>query len=249
MPHTSRKRYAVVSCHVEQPLDDAAWARFARMQERRPGGFAITALVRPPDGEAGEDETVWVERARAAAARGPFGQHTHWTSPTHARPTTHGAAERVRSEGERLRELGLTPGLFCGGGWYTDAEVAEACAELGYVDCTPRAVRPSYLPAGAPWACAAGPSRVRLPSGRELVVLPTTHSLGDLARAVSRRRLPSYVHVYFHDTDLLSVRRRALLRMLLSLLARVAEPIHPAVLSGLEQNDHPTISWDDIVRI
>ena len=243
----SPERYAVVSCHVERPLDDAAWARFARMQERRPGGFAIAGLVRPPDPAAGEDERAWLERARQAAARGPLGHHTHWTSPTHARPTDGGTGERVRAEGARMRELGLAPALFCGGGWYTDAEVAEACAELGYVDCTPRAVRPPYLPAGEPWACLPEPSRVLLPSERELVALPTTHSLGDLARALARRALPQLVHVYFHDTDLLDARRRALLRTLLPLLARVAEPTDPAVAAASGANS-PAIPWSDVLR-
>ena len=45
--------------------------------------------------------------------------------------------------------------------------------------------------------------------------IPTTHSLGDLARALPRRDLPELVHVYFHDTDLLDARRRALLRVVL----------------------------------
>jgi hypothetical protein len=202
MPHTSRKPYAVVSCHVERPLDDRVWARFAAVQERRPGGFAIAALIRPPDQAAGEDETAWVERARRAAAHGPLGQHTHWTAPDHARPTTADTGARVLAEGLRLRELGLEPTLFCGGGWYTDAEVAEACAELGYADCTPRARRPPYLAAGLPWAELREPARLRLPSTRVLTALPTTHSLGDLARALVRpRSLGRFVHVYVHDTD------------------------------------------------
>ena len=33
MGATSRERYAVVSCHVERPLDDAVWARFSALQE------------------------------------------------------------------------------------------------------------------------------------------------------------------------------------------------------------------------
>ena len=45
----SPERYAVVSCHVERPLDDAVWTRFAALQEARPAGFAIAALVRPAD--------------------------------------------------------------------------------------------------------------------------------------------------------------------------------------------------------
>ena len=242
MPHTEPKRYAVVSCHVERPLDDEVWARFAALQERRPGGFAIAALMRPADGAAGEDETRWLERARQAAAGGPLGHHTHWTSPTHARPTGPGTGERVLSEGRRLRELGLSLALFCGGGWYTDAEVAEACAELGYADCTPRATRPGYLPEGAPWAQLDAPARIALPSGRALPALPTTHSLGDLARALLRTRsLPRYVHVYFHDTDLLDRRRRALVSTLLPLLARFAH--------GGEPSTTREIGWADLTRI
>src|SRR5262249_25771752 len=175
MGATSRERYAVVSCHVERPLDDVIWARFAALQRARPGGFPIAALMRPPDAAHGEDETRWSERAREAAERGPLGQHTHWTAPDHARPTSGGAGERVLHEGRRLRELGLAPTIFCGGGWYTDVAVAEACAELGYVDCTPRASRPSYLPDGERWGSLARPSLVELPSGAQLRVLPTTH--------------------------------------------------------------------------
>ena len=127
--------------------------------------------------------------------------------------------ERVLAEGRRLRELGLEPTLFCGGGWYTDADVAAACAELGYVDCTPRARRPSYLAPGEAWASLAEPARIRLPSGRLLAAIPTTHSLGDLARALSRpRSLPSLVHVYFHDTDLAGRAADAAVRALLILL-------------------------------
>ena len=65
------KPVATVSCHVERPLDDDCWRRFSRLQERRPGGFAIAALLRPPDADAGEDAELWLERARAASAARP----------------------------------------------------------------------------------------------------------------------------------------------------------------------------------
>src|SRR5437773_4904158 len=68
IPHMAPTPYAFVSCHVERPLDDAVWAAFSRFQARRAGGFAIAALIRPP--EAGEDEALWLARAREAAARG-----------------------------------------------------------------------------------------------------------------------------------------------------------------------------------
>lgn len=218
----ARERYAVVSCHVERPLDDAVWARFRRLQESRPGGFPVAALMRPADREHGEDEERWLSRAHEAATRGPLGHHTHWTAPDHARPTGGDPGGRVLAEGRRLRALGLRPTLFCGGGWYADAGVVEACAELGYVDCTATAYVPSYLPAGAPRLHLAAPARVRLPSGRALLELPSTHSLGMLAReALAPGGLrDDVVHVHFHDTDLADPRRRAALVWGLRTLSR-----------------------------
>jgi hypothetical protein len=216
MPHTGDilpgGRYAVVSCHVERPLDDEVWRVFSALQARRPGGFRIAALMRPPDATAGEDERFWLERAREAAARGPFGLHTHWTAPDHARPTGGDPAERVRREGEWLAERGLEATLFCGGGWYIDPDVAAAVAELGYADCTGTSFRPSYLAEGAPRLEAHEPAWVELRDGVRLLELPTTHSIGMLARGLLVPFRVPVVHAYFHDTDLLRpVRRLALL--------------------------------------
>ncbi len=256
MGATSRERYAVVSCHVERPLDNAVWARFSALQAARPGGFAIAALMRPADPTFGEDESVWVARAREAAARGPLGHHTHWTAPDHARPTGvlvtdrhEPAGDRVLSEAQRLRELGLALTLFCGGGWYTDESVVEACAELGYVDCTPRTTRPRYLAEGERWASLASPATVELPSERMLGVIPTTHSLGDLARALRARVLPELVHVYFHDTDLLDRRRRTLLHVALRLLARRAHATDLDALAARALAEAPRVTWADVARL
>jgi hypothetical protein len=186
---------AIVSCHLEQPLRDDAWRRFDELQRRRPGGFDVIALMRPPDAAFGEDEGRWLTRARAAAQRAPFGLHTHWTSPSHARPTGGDPAARVRRDAEWMRAQGLEPQFFCGGGWYTDAAVQESVRALGLVDCTERGGEP-----------APG-------------VLPTTHSLGALARAVLGP-LPGYVHAYFHDYDLLDARRRLALVTALAVLGR-----------------------------
>ena len=219
----ARERYAVVSCHVERPLDDRVWAEFAALREAGPGGFRIAALVRPADLAHGEDESAWVERIRDSTGAGPLGHHTHWTAPHHARPSG-GAdpAARVLAEGRRLQELGLRPTLFCGGGWYGDAGVAEACADLGYVDCTATSYRPSYLPPGAPRLGLMSPALLVLPSGRRLLELPSTHSLGMAARAaISRGGLAAeVVHVHFHDTDLVDARRRRALAWTLRILAR-----------------------------
>ena len=226
MPHTGEERYAVVSCHVERPLDDRTWALFADLQARRPGGFPIAALLRPPDLAAGEPEDRWLERAHDAARHGPLGHHTHFGGVAQARPVGPGAVERVRREASWLRLHGLDPLFFCGGAWYLDPDVAEALADLGYADCTATSFRPAYLPAGAPRVHLERPAWLRLASGRRLLELPTTHSLGMLARAVVRPRALAepVVHAYFHDTDLLDSRRRASLEVALRLLGRRRRP-------------------------
>jgi hypothetical protein len=208
---------------VERPLDDEAWKRFATLQGRRPGGFAIAALMRPP--ADGEDEGRWLERARAAQARGPFGLHTHWTAPDHARPTgdTDPAAV-VREQGAWLRSNGLDARFFCGGGWYLDAGVAEAAAELGYTDCTATAFRPRYLPSGAPHLRLQEATWLQLPSGRRLLELPTTHSIGMLARGLLAPYRRQVVHAYFHDTDLLDRRRYGALHLSLRFLGLKRTP-------------------------
>lgn len=206
VPSVSVGAVAVVSCHLEQPLHDESWRRFDELQQRRPGGFDVIALIRPPDAAHGEEERPWLERARAAAVRAPLGLHTHWTSPTHARPTGGDPAARVRDEASWMRERGLDPVFFCGGGWYTDAAVREAVTELGLVDCTPRGGAPS-------------------PG-----VLPTTHSLGQLARGVLGP-LPPFVHAYFHDYDLLDAKRRLALVVSLQLLGRRLSPGDPLGLA------------------
>ena len=178
-------RAATASCHVERILDDAAWERFSRLASARPAGFRIAALVRPPDADAGEPEQPWVERVRSLDV--PFGLHTHWTSPSHARPTGGDPAERVRRELDWLQSRDLAPHYFSGGGWYTDDAVRAVVDDAGLVDLTATTFP---LPYGG-GRVVGGPAR-RL--------LPATHTIGALARAV---RLPDYVHVYFHDTDLL----------------------------------------------
>jgi hypothetical protein len=219
MPHTGdilHGRYAVVSCHVERPLDDEAWKRFAALQRRRPGRFAIAALMRPP--APGEDEELWLERAKQAEGRAPFGLHTHWTAPDHARPTDGNPAELVREQAEWLKSVDIEAGFFCGGGWYIDEEVAEAVADAGYTDCTATAFRPDYLPPDSPHLELHEPTWLELPGGRRLLELPTTHSIGMLARGLLGPFRRQVVHAYFHDTDLLDRRRYAALRSALTFL-------------------------------
>lgn len=220
MPHTGdilHGRYAVVSCHVERPLDDEVWQRFSALQRRRPGKFRIAALMRPP--AAGEDAGAWLERAWEASENGPLGLHTHWTAPDHARPTGGDPAALVREQGEWLASTGLAARFFCGGGWYLDEPVAEVVADLGYADCTATAFRPGYLAPDASHVELHEPTWLELTGGRRLLELPTTHSIGMLARGLLGPFRRQVVHAYFHDTDLLDSRRRAALRAGLLFLA------------------------------
>jgi hypothetical protein len=202
---------------VERPLDDEVWRRFRALQERPPGKFAIAALMRPP--AEGENEERWLERAREAVERGPFGLHTHWTAPDHARPTGGDPAVLVREQGRWLDSLGLRPTFFCGGGWYIDGGVLAAVADLGYADCTATAFRPGYLEPGAPHVQLEEPVWIELGDGRRLLEVPTTHSIGMLARGLLAPFRRQIVHAYFHDTDLLDRRRAAALRVGLRFLS------------------------------
>ena len=167
--------------------------------------------MRPPS--EGEDEERWLERARAAQERAPFGLHTHWTAPDHARPTGGDPAALVREQGRRLDSLGLRPTFFCGGGWYIDDEVMAAVADLGYADCTATAFRPGYLDPGAPHLQLDEPIWIELGDGRRVLEVPTTHSIGMLARGLLGPFRRQIVHAYFHDTDLLDRSRASALRV------------------------------------
>ena len=195
----------------------------------------IAALMRPP--AAGENEERWLERAREAEARGPLGLHTHWTAPDHARPTAGDPAALVREQGDWLRAVGLDVGFFCGGGWYLDEDVAEAVAELGYTDCTATAFKPGYLEPDAAHLQLDEPSWLQLPSGRRLLELPTTHSIGMLARGLLGPFRRQVVHAYFHDTDLLDRRRSAALRVGLGFLGTKRTPSN---LEELQRGLRPT---------
>ena len=238
----------MVSCHVERPLDDDVWKAFASLQERRPGGLAIAALLRPPDAAAGEtDEERWLSRAREAAARGPLGHHTHFTSPTHARPTGGETGERVRREGAWLRARGVGATLFCGGGWYTDRTVALACAELEYADCTPRRTRPSYLDDRAAWAQLDEAARIDVGT-LALAAVPTTHGVGDLARSLARPGLPHRVHAYFHDTDLVDSRRRRAIVAVLGVLGRRRPPADLDAIAATIRDGPARLRFEDVAR-
>jgi len=87
---------------------------------------------------------------------------------------------------------------------------------------------------------ASEPGIVELPSGRRLLELPTTHSLGAAAKALLRP-LPNVVHVHFHDYELLEPVRRAAIAATLRLLALRRRPVSLGEL-GAERE----VSWSDV---
>ena len=96
--------HAVVSCHVERPLDDRVWRRLrvaaattARRVRRHAAAAAATRRV-------GRERELWLERARRVQALAPLGHHTHWGGPAQARPQGEvDAAAVVREEAAWFR--------------------------------------------------------------------------------------------------------------------------------------------------
>ena len=91
--------------------------------------------------------------------------------------------------------------------------------------------------------------RDRAAVGGELGSIPTTHSVGDLARALIGRALPELVHVYFHDTDLRDRRRRLLVQAVLRLLAQRAAVTDLDTLAGELLPGAPRVPWADVARL
>ena len=217
----------MLSCHVERVLDDRVWRLFGDLHAGRPFGFTPTPLVRSPAFAEGEAGGPWLERVRALAARAPIGHHTHFGGVHHARPRiAGGTGELVRSEAVWLREHGLAPAWFCGGGWYLDRDVAGAVADLGYADTTAVTAVPRYWIEGARHLALRGPAWVRLDNGRRFFELPSSHSLGTAVRDLLWRGTAGEpVHIHIHDWELLDRRRRAALHAVLRVLAVTHRPL------------------------
>jgi hypothetical protein len=242
---TRRTPYSVLSCHVERLLDDAVFERYRRFAASRPAGFAVASLVRPPDPEAAENQDEWAKRTRELARHGLLGHHTHWGGVTQARPTGPGAAARVRAEAAAFEAAGLEPRFFCGGGWYMDAEVAAAVADLGYVDCSATSYRLPYLAGEEPRVQVPEPSWLRLADGRRLLELPATRSLGMLLRSLGRLDEP-VVHVHFHDWDVVDPRRRLALTVGLRILRSVRRPLDLRALAESVAETAPEVDFAQV---
>ncbi len=148
-----------------------------------------------------------------------------------------------------LRRQGVAASCFCGGGWYSDASVADACAALGYVDCTPRAHRPPRLEPGGAWVELSVPTTIAI-GERHVLAIPTTHSLGELVRLAFRPKPTptTVVHGYLHDTDLLDGRRRRALVAALAVLGRRRTVCDLDTLAAQVRENVGTVDWDRVIR-
>jgi hypothetical protein len=144
-----------------------------------------------------------------------------------------------------MEAKGLAPTLFCAGGWYMDEALAETVADLGLVDCSATAFRPGYLAPGDPRLHVEAPARIELSSGARLLELPSTHSLGMASRAAFGRLGANVVHVYFHDTDLLSARRRSALVAALKVLGRRRRAVDLDELADVAADVAPVLPFDE----
>ena len=251
MGATSRERYAVVSCHVERPLDDAVWARFAALQDARPGGFAIAALMRPPDAAHGEDEATWLARAREAvgsgAARTSHALDRAGPRTSDGRPA--GGQGRARRDDACGTAASPRRCSAAAAGTRTSRSPRHARSSATST-ARRRASRPPYL--GSRRALGVAQRSLHASSSRRAGSSARSRrpTRSAISRARSRARtFRRLVHVYFHDTDLLDRRRRALLHAGLRVLARRADVLDLDTLAASALTDAPRIAWDDVARL
>ena len=233
---SSSKRYAVVSCHVERPLDDACWSRFSRSAGPAPG--------RLPDRSADTTPRCGRRRGRGSAgSSGRAGRPSKGRSastPTSSLPGMHGrqnpgpsTPSACGSEAGWLRESRSRA-------WRSSAAAAgtwtRALAEtLSPSSATPTARRP---PSGRPTSRRARrgsrpPTRRGSPCRAERACSSSprrTRSAWPPGLRSAVARAATVVHVYFHDTDLLSA----------AATARSSSPC--AVLGRRRRADRPRTS-------
>ena len=206
MPPTTTERYAVVSCHVERPLDDAVWEAFARLQERPPGWSrrrGADATARRGGGRARRGALART-CARGRSIARPLGHHTHFTSPTHARPT---GGDPGRTGAARGR---LAPRPRPDADALLRRRLVHRPRRRGRVrGARVRRLHPTGDPARLPrgdaaWAELAAPAAIELGDGVVAAGRPDDARRGrPRARAGAAASYRRRVHAYFHDTDLL----------------------------------------------
>ena len=202
-PQIPHMRDSVPSRTLRRLLPRRAAARRRRLAALRRAPAPPARRLRRDRADAaarrayGEDEERWLERARAAAAHGPFGHHTHWTSPTHARPTGGDPARaRPRARARWLRAARARAPLLLRRRLVHGRGVAAASPS----SATSTAPRPpsgrTTCPPGAPRLALAAPA-LAAPARRRRCCSscrrPTRSACR--ARGAPRAAVPDVVHV------------------------------------------------------
>jgi hypothetical protein len=207
--------------HVERLFDDEVWPLLRRALERleRQGGrataFVSTRRARAAERDLGERLKWLVDHGHEIA------MHTHFrrsraaqeaTAEPNAVPLTD--AEVVASldgDYQYLVDHGHVPRGFCAGTWAIHPATAGWLRRRGFhYDCSFRSYALRYDNPSA----VAGDSHTGASLVQGVLRIPTTASLGVMARSLATRRFPSvhfdggsYALFYLHDWDL-RVRRK-----------------------------------------
>ena len=149
------------------------------------GGSRSRRRSGPADGAAGEDEAIWLERARSGCARPARPAHALDGSTTRG-PRPAGPRSAC---GPRVAACGASPAptLFAAAGTRmrrSRRHAPSSGTSTAFPRCPPSVSRERRA-VGIP----SRPARIRLARLHALAI-PTTHSLGDSARALLRRRAP-----------------------------------------------------------
>jgi hypothetical protein len=91
------------------------------------------------------------------------------------------------------------------------------------------------------------PARIAV-GGHDLAAVPTTHGAGALARALAGRSLSTRIHAYFHDTDLVSARRRLLIVQELRMLGLRRPAADLEAVAATVREHGRAVAWEDVAR-
>ena len=183
MPHTGHilhGRYAVVSCHVERPLDDDVWSRFGALQERGPAvsrsqpscgrrrdGRERGPLARAGAGGAG----AWALRAAHALDRtGPRAADRRRSGSARARAGTPGSTRPASSR----------PSSAAAAGTSTTTSGRSRRSRL-------RGLHRDRVPSRLPGAGGSAPAAARSRSGSSSVPAPACSSCRRRIRSACSR--------------------------------------------------------------
>ncbi|RLA94039.1 MAG: hypothetical protein DRG25_03365, partial [Deltaproteobacteria bacterium] len=205
--------------HAEKLHDDRVWKRLKRtLKLMRWRGLRATFFIYPFRA---------VVKSKKISGRVKFlleegheiGQHTHFYAGTainkpnkHSDLSDENIRACIRRDYEWLNACGVKPRGFCAGSWIINDVVFETLVDLGFeYDCSSRIPILQQMENTNRNLWLSKPEVCHI-NMRNLILLPTTHSLGDLFRfnrmrdsVVIKQKRAVYQLIYLHDYDLLRI--------------------------------------------